>query len=240
MSILHSRETQQLTDRLFDNSTRFPIANTQVFKAFVREYFRGVPYEDLKKREIADLEGSVLAHWNLGLQREAEQPLIRVYNPDVEQHGWQSPHTILEVVTDDIPFLVDSISMLLNRMGLTIHLSVHPAIRISRDSTGQLQNTSSGENKEAYIHIEFDKRTQPDELTRIESSVMGTLGQIRVAYADWHSMRAKMQEVAEEIEHNSKVPEDEVQDDQAPFCNWLADGNFAFFGYCECYRTKNG
>ena len=240
MSILHSRETQLLTDRLFDNGTRFPIANTQVFKSFVREYFRGVPYEDLKMREIADLEGSVLAHWNLGLQREAEQPSIRVYNPDVEQHGWQSPYTILEVVTDDIPFLVDSISMLLNRMGLTIHLSVHPAIRISRDSTGQLQNMSLDESKEAYIHIEFDKRTQTDELTRIESSVMGTLGQIRVAYSDWHSMRTKMQEVAEEIQHNSKVPEDEAQDDQAPFCNWLADGNFAFFGYCEFNRTKNG
>ena len=65
---------------------------------------------------------------------------MRVYNPRLEQHGWQSTHTVVEIVNDDMPFLVDSVSIELNRHGLGIHLIIHPVLAVRRDSAGRLQD----------------------------------------------------------------------------------------------------
>ena len=58
---------------------------------------------------------------------------MRVYTPNFEEDGWQSPHTAIAVVTDDMPFLVDSLSMELNRQGLRVHLLLHPVITVRRE-----------------------------------------------------------------------------------------------------------
>ena len=63
---------------------------------------------------------------------------LRVYNPKLEQHGWQSTHTVVEIVNDDMPFLVDSVGMELNRHGLGIHLIIHPVVAVRRDAHGRL------------------------------------------------------------------------------------------------------
>ena len=63
-------------------------------------------------------------------------PKVRVYNPRFEEHGWQSTHTAVEIVTDDMPFLIDSVSMELNRRGCGVHLIIHPVLRVRRDADG--------------------------------------------------------------------------------------------------------
>src|SRR3954447_15644601 len=87
-------------------------------EAFVRAYYRRAPAADLSGREPVDLYGAALAHWTFGRGRAAQgdgAARVRVYNPTFEQHGWQSPHTAIEIVSDDMPFLVDSVSMELSR-----------------------------------------------------------------------------------------------------------------------------
>jgi glutamate dehydrogenase len=67
-------------------------------------------------------------------------PKLRVYNPRTEEHGWSSPHTVIEIVNDDMPFLVDSVTMEVNRQGYTLHLINHPIFATQRDNEGQLQS----------------------------------------------------------------------------------------------------
>ena len=85
--------------------------------AFVTGYYAGVSPDDLAERKTDDLYGAAAAHLNLARRRTPGVPKVRVYNPQVEQHGWQSTHTIVEIVTDDMPFLIDSVRMVLNRRG---------------------------------------------------------------------------------------------------------------------------
>ena len=59
-------------------------------------------------------------------------PKVRIYNPRLEQHGWQSTHTIVEMVTDDMPFLIDSLGMAMDRLGWHVHLIIHPVFRVRR------------------------------------------------------------------------------------------------------------
>ena len=79
----------------------------------------------------------VLSHWQFARKREPGKTKIRVFNPVAGEHGWASRHTVVEVVNDDMPFLVDSASMEVNRQGLTLHLIVHPIFAVERDKAGR-------------------------------------------------------------------------------------------------------
>src|SRR6187551_1489861 len=125
-------------------------------EAFVRAYYKGAPAEDLHGREPVDLYGAALSHWTFGREREPGSALVRVYNPTFEQHGWQSPHTAIDIVSDDMPFLVDSVSMELSRRELGIHVLVHPVV-----------------GDESYMHIEVDRRA--DGFDELESAITTVL-----------------------------------------------------------------
>ena len=110
--------------------------DAELVQAFVRQYYRWIAEEDIVERDPLDLYGLALGHFNFARERQAGTPKVRVYNPRFESHGWQSTHTAVEVVTDDMPFLIDSVTMELNRQGVGVHLIVHPVIAVHRDADG--------------------------------------------------------------------------------------------------------
>src|SRR5215210_2279338 len=141
---------------------------------FVRHYFRRVPPEDLAEFELVDLYGAALAHFAFARHRTPGTPKVRVYNPEFEQHGWTSPHTVVEMVTDDMPFLVDSTTMELGARGSGIHVLIHPVMRVVRDAGGDLVEVltayapvQEGERAESCIHVEVDRHTGAAELKRL-------------------------------------------------------------------------
>ena len=89
---------------------RLPEDQAPSCEAFVRQYYHWVPAEDLAGRSSIDLYGAAVSHWNLTQLRMPGEIKLRVFNPEFEQHGWQSPHTVVQIVTDDMPFLVDSVT----------------------------------------------------------------------------------------------------------------------------------
>ena len=95
---------ERVVDRLHDQLAE---GQAEQAEAFLRHYYRAVPPVDLLERDPLDLYGVALSHLRLGEHRMPGQTMLRVYNPQVEQHGWQSTHTVVEVVNDDMPFLVD-------------------------------------------------------------------------------------------------------------------------------------
>src|SRR3954451_4334186 len=105
---------------------------------FVRQDYRWVPPEDLVGRDALDLYGAAHAHSKFMEQRASEEFPVRVYIPTFEQHGWQSTHTVVEIVSDDMPFLVDSVTMELTRRSHGIHLLIHPVVRVRRDEEGRI------------------------------------------------------------------------------------------------------
>ena len=114
-------------------------------ETFVSRYYGQVDPEDLAEREPGDLYGAALSHWSFARKREAGHARIRVFNPTVEEHGWQSTHTVVEIVNDDMPFLVDSVTMEVNRHGLTLHLILHPILAVERGADGALAGLAANE-----------------------------------------------------------------------------------------------
>ena len=96
---------------------------------FERLYYAEVDPEELAARTAKDLAGAAAAHLEFGAEFSGGSAKVRVYNPTPAQHGWHSTHTVIEIVNDDMPFLVDSVTMEVNRQGLTLHLVIHPVLR---------------------------------------------------------------------------------------------------------------
>ena len=206
---------------------------------FVGQYFNGVAPEDIAETDPINLYGAAMAHLNYARHRMPGVPKVHIYNPQLEQHGWQSTHSIIEIITDDMPFLVDSVRMAVNRRGLTTHLLIHPLVRVRRDDTGCLVDVlppdEDGEEvlTEAVMHCEVDRQTETEVLEGIRVDVEKALSDVRVAVEDWESIRGKLNEVLQELESEPPtLAEDELEEGKA-FLEWVDNNHFTFLGYRE-------
>ncbi|MEW6636967.1 MAG: NAD-glutamate dehydrogenase, partial [Actinomycetota bacterium] len=164
---------------------------------------------------------------------------VRVYNPHFEEDGWQSTHTVLEIVIDDMPFLVDSTRMEVNRQGYAIHLMLHPIMKIRRDDEGHIVEVLPPDAEdedaiaESIIHVEVDRQTASAALEELRSCIERVLGQVRVAVEDWQKMRVKALEIASHLQRDSLPVDEEELAEARAFLEWIADDHFTFLGYRE-------
>jgi glutamate dehydrogenase len=205
-------------------------------ETFVRLFLEGVPPRDLDAVAAADLYGAVMANWNLARRRAVGSPNVRVYTPDLEQHGWTSSHTVVDIVTDDMPFLVDSVSMGLSRRDLGIHLVVHPMMDVRRDGDGQLvevtgRGSATDARTEAFLHVEIDRQSEPETLRTIRDAMVAVLADVRAAVEDWSAMRAQVHRIVDQLGSEPQpIDEDELEEGRR-FLTWLDDDHFTFLGY---------
>lgn len=204
--------------------------------AFARQYFGQVDPEDLAERQVADLYGAALSHWSFARKREPGRAKLRVFNPTIAEHGWQSTHTIIEIVNDDMPFLVDSVTMEVNRNGLTLHLIIHPLVAVRRGDDGVLQGlageggASSDARRESFIHVEVDRVPEPARLEALAADLTRVLGDVRLAVVDWKKMQERVLDIVRGLDERAPpIPPQELAEGQA-FLRWLADNHFTFLG----------
>jgi len=212
---------------------RLSKAETADFESFFREFYARVPAADLAAYSAEDLYGAAFAAWKFAARRKPGQALVRVYNPRPDAHGWRSRHSIAELVNDDMPFLVDSVTGALQRRGLDVHLVIHPIVRVRRDARGKLLGLAQAEQEDAIaesiMHVEFDE--QPDgALEAVERALASVLGDVRASVEDWPAMSARLDEAKSELAARREgVGLDEAAEACA-FLQWLKDDHFTFLG----------
>ena len=214
-------------------------------EAFLARYYAGVAPTDLLERGVVDLYGAALAHWQLAQKRGPGSTLVRVYTPDFDVNGWQSTHAAVAVVTDDMPFLVDSLIMELNRHGHAVHLVVHPVITVVRDSAGHLVRLGDdrpGEAavSEAFIHVEVDRQTDAQVLEELRHNILRVLDDVRAAVEDWPKMRQRALQIAADLGRDPPpVDPNEVVEARA-LLQWMCESRFVFLGYQEYDLVNEG
>ena len=127
---------------------------------FAGVYFSQADPEDIEARSIEDLTGALRSHFEFFQQRAPGKPKVRVFNPNPRDSGFSSRHTIIEIVNDDMPFLVDSVTMEVNRHGLTLHLIIHPLIGVKRDAQGLYQLSDGKPGMRRAIQRYFAERQE--------------------------------------------------------------------------------
>jgi glutamate dehydrogenase len=217
---------------------------TAVLKAF----YRHVAPEDLLERDASDLYGAVMAQLRLAAERPQGTAGVRVFTPSVSVNGWSAGgHTVVEVVTDDMPFLVDSVSMALAESQHDIHLVIHPQFVVRRDLAGQLHEVldeSAGTDphdvaRESWMHLEID-RVSDDQINGITAQLTKVLTDVRDAVEDWQRMHTQIDKIVEDLEQDPPpLPEEELEQGAA-LLRWLGDNHFTFLGYREYALEARG
>ncbi len=211
-------------------------------------YYRHVAPEDLIERSPADVYGAAMSHYRLAVDRPQGTAAVRVFTPPADDDEWAAVgHSVVEVVTDDMPFLVDSVTMALTVQERSIHIVIHPLLRVRRDVTGRLLEVCDGEGeeradsaeslRESWMHMEIDRETDAQELRMIEQALAKVLLDVRESVEDWAKMKAKAMQIVEDL-HATRPPlsETEVEESRA-LLEWLAHDHFTFLGYRE-YRLE--
>ncbi|AXK40746.1 NAD-glutamate dehydrogenase [Crenobacter cavernae] len=238
MSLTHKTELTNLVaeiQALAESS--LPAKEQAVFIPFLSIYYEEAEHDDLSRFSALDLLGAAMAHHRFAEQRKPGESKVRIYNPDFERDGWQSTHTVIEIVNDDMPFLIDSVAMLLARHNLRLHLLVHPVLSVRRDDKGKLIEVRRTEGRslplESFIHVEIDRVSEPERIAALEKELHQVLGALRRVVEDEPKMRAVAASLAAELPETAPAALNDEAREVAEFLAWLSENHFLFMGYCD-------
>lgn len=210
------------------------------FESCLRHYYAHVDLADLEGRRVADLFRLAADHLQLGTTWTPGSILIEVTGPRVEGNGWDSDHTVVRIVTDDMPFLVDSVTMELSRLGIGIHLVVYPVMyrRESDLSFVGADDATEEHGPVTFISLEIDRQGSQAERESIEQDLRRVLGDVSAAVRDWEPMQARMREVSASLATDDVPIDDAEVAETRELLDWLAGHHFIFLGARDYELTK--
>ncbi len=215
---------------------------------FVSAYFAGADPDEILLRGPASLFAIANTHWRLfDAPRAAQSARVRVFNPTLAEDGFVSDHTSIQIVHDDMPFLVDSVTMAVNRSGRTAHWIVHPLLAVTRNDQGRITSVTSvatamaSQQKntvESLIMVECDRIVSAAEREKLASELDRVLADVRGAVLDWRAMIERVDEVCV-ASLRSPLSEANKQEGIA-FLRWLEDRHFTFLGARDYDLKRDG
>jgi glutamate dehydrogenase len=225
-----------------------PADQAFMLTAFARYYLSKVSDQDLSERTIDNLYGSVLAAWNFLTSRKNPQECsVRVYNPDFEQAGWESNHTIIEVAMPNRPFVLDSLRNELARHGHVIYVMICPGgVVLERDKEGKVisfrpiqpSDRNSDVIVELSLYVEINRQPDQKYLTELKHHIEYTLQDVETAVQDWSAMQTRAQDILKGLKNpNISLSGQDVQE-AALFIEWIIENNFTFLGMADYHPTK--
>ncbi|MGO3798896.1 MAG: NAD-glutamate dehydrogenase, partial [Vibrio casei] len=197
--------------------------------------YSNISQDDLFQRNESDLYGAVVSLWQHILEKDSDMISVRVFNPTLSRQGWQSTHTIVEVVVPDSAFLVDSIKMALSRLDLTSHFMANAPTLVERKEKEIVGINTGRGDMQSLFHIEIDRINDKDRMAELKQELLSVLKDTRLVVEDWQPMTDKLHSVIADTEKNIKnIPvEPERLEEDLAFLKWLGEHNFTFMGYRE-------
>lgn len=240
MSVTEDTQREAIIEAVGDDLQRdLPEPESRQAHALARALYRRVPEEELTASPVKQLSGLVQSLLAFAHRREPGTPLVRIFNPTEAEHGWTSTHTVVEIINDDMPFLVDSVSMAVARQEISVHLILHPLLRVERDRDGVIRDIHQdmGANEEGRIesvlHFEIDRQTEKRVLERLHRDIERALRDVRAVVADWRPMRDRALALCDRLDELGTPVRKERIEESREFLKWIADDHFTFLGYRE-------
>ncbi|MBY6212256.1 NAD-glutamate dehydrogenase [Microbulbifer agarilyticus] len=220
--------------------------------SFAEQYLNQYPLEDLAGRRLVDIYGCIYTCWDFIQQRDDDGPKVRVFNPRLEDHGWECSHTVVCVLQRDMPFLVDSVRMEINQRDTVIHSIKSTVMQLQRDDSGRLQQLLpvapllEEERQfdptiinEALIYIEINLDTSASRASELTRALNDVLGDVELVVDDYVPMLDTCSAMQDQLQAGVADNEANLAEASA-FLQWMRDGNFTFLGYREYEFSEQG
>jgi glutamate dehydrogenase len=224
-----------LTEVLARIKEDYPDPDREMIGELAEVYLRRLPAATLNTVDdwYAELKGVY------DFIREREEPIkVRVFNPTIEEHGYASTGSAVEVSIADSPFLLDSVSNEIQAHGLEVVRVTHPVVGVERDSSGKLVSLGharSARHKESVEHYELDRRLFEADLPGLERAIRHVLADVRKAVTDFYPLMDRINRMVELVRQSAGFYSEAEIGEAVAFLQWLRDQNFVFLGYRE-YR----
>ena len=244
---VETRRKEQIDQVALKARSEFKGRSGKIAETFVRTFYANVPPSDIAQKSADNLYGAAASIWQFAQKRKPGQPKIRVLNPVEAEHGWRTNRTIIEIINDDMPFLVDSVTAELNYQGLKVHLVIHPIVKIERDKSGKLIDCTGAPNgkktsgkPESFMHFEVNEQTDPARIAHITARLERVLSDVCAAVEDWPKMCDVAADILEGLRaHPPQLPLEDIKEAEA-FLEWINDDHFTFLGYREYEHVGTG
>ncbi|WP_183459937.1 NAD-glutamate dehydrogenase [Microbulbifer rhizosphaerae] len=221
---------------------------------FAGQFLHQYPMEDLAGRRLADIYGCIYTWWNFIQDRAPDTPKVRVCNPRLEDDGWECSHTVVGVLQRDMPFLVDSVRMEINRRNTVIHSIKSTILHLRRGRGGKLlellprcqvgEEPGADVSGEALIYVEINLDTSTGHAADLVVALKDVLGDVELVVDDYLPMLDTCSAMEDQLHvglaGGGLAEGDGNLQEACAFLQWMRDGNFTFLGYREYEFCQQG
>ena len=146
----------------------FSEKDQKTLQTFINSVYRDVSIADLTQMSQEDLNGLTVSLWREVLLWKGDKAKIKVFNPDVEQDEWQSAHTVISVLCRNIPFVIDTLKLVVNELNIKLHRVFYSEIQSKRSKSGKLTSLVDSSADELLLYFEIDQTSAITEREDIQ------------------------------------------------------------------------
>ncbi len=216
-----------------------PDSKRDQIERFAAHYLRRIPYNALTGREAHGWIRQMESQLDFMQERTGNDIKVRVFNPTESSHGYQLELTVVEVISNDMPFIVDSAAIAIANKHYATHLIIHPVFNVQRDPGGFLMDiyaeTEQPEQtqSESILHFQIDRQSDPVERARLTELITNYLEDVALSVVDWQALLSQAQAAIDTLDSvQCPYSADQVSEAQA-LLRWMIENNFTFLGYRE-------
>lgn len=201
---------------------------------FTDVYLRRTPPEHLESVGEDHLVAEAAGLFQFASGKGEGGALVRVVDSE------QGPGSVVEVVVDDSPFLVDSVTGEILDRGLGIAVMIHPVLGVVRGDDGHIEaieHARGSAHRESMQHYELDRTLDAEEAEDLEVALLDVLDDVRRAVRDFAKLRGCVGHMIHLATRSGARYDQEQIDESIAFLEWLLDDNFVFLGYREYQIT---
>ncbi|MGB5532733.1 MAG: NAD-glutamate dehydrogenase domain-containing protein [Acidimicrobiia bacterium] len=219
------------------------MSRADALEAFAEAYTRRMPEDEAPIIDGEQLDAEIRFLFDFVDERGRSPLALRTFNPQVDTHGYDAPGTVVEVVIDDMPFLIDSVTSRLGELGYTIVRHYHPVVGTTRDASGALVGMGPGrdaDHRESIQHYELAETLTTEQRVQLEVEILTTLNEVSSTVRDFEPMRFAVRRMAHYVFEDAAAFDQGDANEAIAFLEWLLDDNFILLGYREYEIADDG
>lgn len=219
---------------------RLPKTKAAALYRFAEKIYDTFPVDDLAGRKMIDMYGNTFGNFKFVQIYDPSRPKVRIFNPEYEQHGWQSSRTVVAILCTNMSFLRDSIRLEFIRRNITIHTIngtiLHTLRKTSDHSLIKLLDGEETAKKgqvygtEALLYMEISRHTDEAEIQDIVDSLQEVVADVKMVVDDYGAIKELLHTAIKDVKKTNAKHVRDSAEENAAFLDWLEQNNYTFLG----------